>query len=152
MLLLPARAITGKMVQRACWKIWKHCRLNDTSLDSETHCELIEEVVAGAIASVQRRLEDAMVSEAKMKAELAAARQLNAALKGNIKQLTEVRDKALLAMEDTKNVAHEANLHIERLAAAINMLIDETVDRVPDEKECVQETNAVPPAHGSIRE
>jgi predicted nuclease with TOPRIM domain len=78
---LGERALTGRTLQTAIWKIWGHCRENQNSLDSERHCKIIEEIVQQAVVSVQKRVED-------LAAELDAAQAEVRELRKQVKRLS----------------------------------------------------------------
>lgn len=72
---LRERALTGRHLQTAIWKIWGHCRDNQNSLDSERHCKIIEEIVQQAVVSVQKRVENLAVELDAAQAEVRELRK-----------------------------------------------------------------------------
>ena len=96
---LHQRALTGRSLQMAIWKIWGHCRDNQQSLDSERHCRIVEEIVQQAVASVQSRVEDVTVELDAAQAVIRGLRKEVGGLQKEVKRLLVFEQAAKLAEE-----------------------------------------------------
>lgn len=81
------RALTGKRLQQHVWKIWGHVRENKNSLESDKACRVVTEIIEGAIAEVQERLEQAVSDKRELSAVITILRKDLRELRNELEEL-----------------------------------------------------------------
>lgn len=92
------RIKTREHLDQACWRIWGYCNANAGAMDSEGHCRSIRQIIEGAVADIQSRLDDEVRAREQLKRRLLQSRK-------KTEEAEHERDAAYVRIEKLEDVA-----------------------------------------------